>query len=525
MDVGEGRMKACLAIIVCALLFTAGLSADDGSWNATYSLSEGSLYSETENKDIALEDEILAFDGFDSGLTRAAFFFFNTAGKSIVVQAGFPVRVRLELYEDLIPGTKDQIGLFFSQSKYGPEGDELEYARLVFGDILKTGKYPKDEYIEHSWEYFLPKDVPLRKELPAASIPDWFDFSISQDGVEVPCTTVVAEAALVSGAEFVKALDITFHFRHVLSFKAGEKSRVNVRYVSDCRSGGSNMGMFMVDSYSYAYILGTGRTWKGPIGRLYLAVPAAADPSLPGSFKRYGRMGRKDVYLALNYEPDPEDEISIGYARRGEIAASYLESIWFGERSEAELPKKPSQEFVTVLGASSFLKDTAAVYTEGGVILNAGFAPLSLFDGVRETAWCEGAKGDGIGEWVEFELIRDVEALDVQNGYNRSFTRIEGKNIDAYYELNNRPKTMEIVSADGKVKKTLSLRDTKEMQSFDKVFLPKGAYKLFVRDVFKGTKWQDTCIGEIIFHPASYLYQEFASDAFLKTHAGDISEP
>ncbi len=518
-------MRESLAALGCALLFTAGLSADDGSWNATYSLSEGSLYSQTESKDIALEDEILAFDGFESGLTRAAFFFSNTASKTLAVQAGFPVRVRLELYEDLIPGTRDQTGLFFSQSKYGPEGNELEYARLVFANTLKTGKYPSDEYIEHTREYFLPKDVPLRKELPAASIPEWFDFSISQDGAEVPCTTVVAEAALVPGAGSVKALDITFHFRHVLSFTAGAKSRVNVRYVSDCRSGGANMGMFMVDSYSYAYILGTGRTWKGPIGRLYLAVPAAADPGLPASFKRYGRMGGKDVYLAANYEPYPDDEISLGFSSRGEFAASYLESIWFGEKNEAALPKKPSQDFVTVLGSSSFLKDTAAVYTEGGVIVNAGFAPLSLFDGVRETAWCEGAKGDGIGEWVEFELIRDVEALDVQNGYNRSFTRIEGKNIDAYYGLNNRPKTIEIASKDGKIMETLSLGDTKEMQSFDRVFLPKGVYRLIVGDVFKGTKWQDTCIGEIIFHPASYLYQEFASDAFLKAHTADIAGP
>jgi hypothetical protein len=514
-------MRRIVLTFTFALVIGAA-PADDGSWSATYSLSEGSLYSETENKDIALVDEILAFDGFQSGITRAAFFFANTSGRDLTVQAGFPVRVRLELLEDIIPGTKDQMGLFFNQSKYGPEGDELGYARLVFANALKTGKYPEDEFIEHSMEYFLPKDVPLRRELPIQSVPDWFDFSISQDATDVPCATVVIEAVLAGSS---KALDITFHFRHVLSFKAGAKSRVDVRYVSDCGSGGNNMGMFMMNSYSYSYILGTGRTWKGPIGRLYLAVPSGAEPGLPVVFRRLGRMGKKDVYLAADYEPGIEDEISMGYAARGETAESYLESIWFEERREAELPKKPADDFVVVKGASSYLKDTAAVYTEDGVISKAGFGPLSLFDGVLETSWCEGAKGDGIGEWVEFELKLDVEALDVQNGYTRSFTSIRGRNIDAYYELNNRPKTVEIVSADEKKRWTVFLKDTKELQSFDGVDLPAGVYRLFIRDVYKGSKWQDTCMGEIIFHPASSLFRQFQSDAFLKAHALDISGP
>jgi hypothetical protein len=287
------------------------------------------------------------------------------------------------------------------------------------------------------------------------------------------------------------------------------------------------MGMFIANTYSYSYILGTGRTWKGPIGRLYLAVPFGTEPGLPKAFARLGRMGKKDVYLAANYEPAKDDGISMGYADRKEISASYLEFIWFdnNNRMEMRLPKTPASDFIGLKGASSYLKDTAAVYTLDGVISAAGFGPLSLFDGIRETSWCEDAKGDGIGEWVEFELKRDVEALDVQNGYNRSFTHIEGRDIDTFYEKNNRPKVIEIVSTDGKVRKPLSLADDKELQFFDGVFLPKGTYKLFIRDVYKGTRWQDTCIGEIVFHPASPLYSKFVSDGFLKTHSADIAGP
>ena len=509
-----------------AVLFAAAaavLFADDGSWSSTYSLSEGSLYAETENADIALRDEILRFDGFESGVTRAIFFFSNTTARDVKVQAGFPIRVRLQLFEDLLPGTKGKTGLFFSQSKYGPTGNEIEYAAIALGNALKRAVLSEDALIEHSAEYFLPGDVPVRREAPASSIPDLFNFGVSQDGGAVASPAVVIEAAVktIQGSE--KVLDITFHFRHSLIFKAGMDSRVEVSYVSDCLSGESNMGSYIAARYSYTYILGTGRTWKGSIGRLYLAVPFGLEPELPRAFARLGKLGHSDVYLAENYEPAPDDGISMERDTNEGISPGYLKLIWFDDVRTATAPAVPAESFLTVKGASSFLRDTAAVYTPDGVIPKAGFGPLSLFDGIPETAWCEGAAGDGIGEWVEFELSRDVEALSIWSGYNRSFTGIEGKDIDTYFEKNNRPRTLEIVSADGKAKRTLELADVKTPQSFDRVFLPKGRYKLFIRAVYKGTKWQDTCLGEIVFHPASPLFQRFMADEFLKAHEREIT--
>src|SRR4030042_3754412 len=130
-------MKKTTAALTIMFALTVGANADDGTWSAPYSRSEGPLYSEMENADIALQDEILAFDGFQSGLTRATFFFSNTSSKAVEVQAGFPVRVSLDVEEDSVPGKKNQTGYFFSLSKYGPAGDELKFARLIFGSSLK----------------------------------------------------------------------------------------------------------------------------------------------------------------------------------------------------------------------------------------------------------------------------------------------------------------------------------------------------------------------------------------------------
>ncbi|MCX7787199.1 MAG: hypothetical protein N2442_05845 [Spirochaetes bacterium] len=512
--------------VACFLLIFPILSSytDDGSWNANYSLSGGALYSETEHQDVALVDEILVFDGFEEGTTRAVFFFSNTSAKDLEVQAGFPVQVCLFLEEDVIPGTKDQKGFFFKEQQYGPPSNAIEYSRVALGKALKTGEFPVDEYIGHSTEYFLSKDVPVRNEISASDISDWFELSIMQDGKPVPLTTVVTEAKLVKGKERDSQvmLEITFHYRHVLRFKAGMTSRVEVRYTSECASGSDRGGSKETTSYSYTYILGTGRTWKGSIHRLYLITPGGANPTLPQAFQRLGRMGGKEVYLAERYEPSPEDTIVMRAVQIEQVYEAYLNSIWFGNRQVLEPPKKPAQDFVVVKGASSFLRETADSYTLEGVIPNVGFRPLSLFDGFPETAWCEGVPGDGIGEWVEFELKQDTEAIDVWNGYQRASHRIEGKNLHQYFGWNNRVKTLEIVSSDGKIRKTLNLKDSQEKQTFEDLYLPKGTYRAYVREIYKGTRWQDTCLGELVFHPASSLYPRLKSDPFLKEQVAPL---
>lgn len=517
-------MKVALIVLTISLIAGTTLSADDGSWSSTYALTEGSLYSVTENADIALVDEILVFDGFDSGMTRAAFFFKNTSSKALEVQAGFPIKVQLDLEEDTIPGTKNKNGYFFRVSKYGHHRHQLDFARIIFGSSLKKADGAEEDFMGRTYEYFVESDITARREIDAAALAPLFNFSITQDGRKIPLTSAVIETRLVKGTGFPK-LDVTFHFRHTLSFVAGTESRVDVRYESDYCTGGDNMGYFIVQSYYYDYILGTGRTWKGPIARLYFALPVGLKPELPSAFKRLGRMGAKDIYLAEQYEPQIKDGIVIENKKREGGGEGYYESLWFSNKKEAKLPKRPAQEFVLVKGASSFLKETADVYTEDGVITRAGFGPFSLFDGIRQTAWCEGVDDDGIGEWVEFELKEDVEALDIQNGYNRSFVAIQGRNIDGFYSLNNRPKVLELISADGKTTLTLPLADSPAIQSFADIYLPKGVYKLIIKDVYRGTKWRDTCLGEIVFYPASTLYSRLRGDAFLKSQAAFIAGP
>lgn len=132
-------------------------------------------------------------------------------------------------------------------------------------------------------------------------------------------------------------------------------------------------------------------------------------------------------------------------------------------------------------------------------------ASLTLFDGklysVRgliddnpQTAWVEGKEDEGIGEWVEFifDPIREIKTIKLINGYARS---------EELFKANNRVKRAEI-SFDGK-------RFPIEMEFKDMVMEPHiikfpnpiraERVRITILDVYKGAKYNDTCISEISF--------------------------
>jgi hypothetical protein len=224
---------------------------------------------------------------------------------------------------------------------------------------------------------------------------------------------------------------------------------------------------------------------------------------LPKAFRLVGDHGGYRLYLAADYEPVETDCIKLPYTVEALGFPPTLQERWFGKSPVyAPKPGATASPFVSVRGASSFLKGTAAVYTEAGIIKDADFGPLSLVDGVRETCWCEGKSDDGIGEWVEVELTEAVAACSIQNGFVRSLTEIPGKDIHTFYQKNNRVKTLEVSPVDGTIVQTLALADEQALQRFNLALSP-GTYRFTIRGVYPGTTWKDTCLGEIIFYQAN----------------------
>jgi hypothetical protein len=158
-----------------------------------------------------------------------------------------------------------------------------------------------------------------------------------------------------------------------------------------------------------------------------------------------------------------------------------------------------------------------------------------MFDKDYTTTWVEGKKGDGIGEAIYKVIPEDCKTINIFNGY--------GKN-QSLYEQNNRPKNIQLtclvgINPDGAVTEThviyktqqfpetymIELTDTfgvqnysfpfnhEQLMGFKKSVIEKyksefdikmGSVqiilKLTIRDVYKGSKWDDTCISEMYFN-------------------------
>ena len=151
---------------------------------------------------------------------------------------------------------------------------------------------------------------------------------------------------------------------------------------------------------------------------------------------------------------------------------------------------------VKSIEASSYLKEVGKPDNHYG--------PNKAYDSDYNTAWVEGADGHGIGEWIKFTFaehwkarrkdtdIKWISRISVINGFAAS---------KAIYFANNRVKRLGLEFSDG-TKLEINLKDGNgDYQSFplkDKKIKAKWC-KMTILDVYKGSKYDDTCISNVIF--------------------------
>ncbi|XOK64932.1 NADase-type glycan-binding domain-containing protein [Paenibacillus elgii] len=109
-----------------------------------------------------------------------------------------------------------------------------------------------------------------------------------------------------------------------------------------------------------------------------------------------------------------------------------------------------------------------------------------LTDGNTKTGWCEGIKGDGIGETVTFEFgeHREVSGIDLINGLAQSLQT---------FKANNRVKSLKAEFSDGSSE---ILNASFVQMNFDKK-VKTSFIKLTILEVEKGDKYSDTCMSEV----------------------------
>lgn len=163
-------------------------------------------------------------------------------------------------------------------------------------------------------------------------------------------------------------------------------------------------------------------------------------------------------------------------------------------RADASLKEVERRLHVTSVEASSFLWNDWNAFQEN-------YHPNYIADDDPTTAWVEGQKGVGKGEWVRMRVtpLRDATRLRlrVRNGYQKS---------DRLWKANGRPRTVTVTLLPSKVAATRTLVDQMGWQELlvDQPRGPLEAIELRVDDVTPGEKYEDTCVSDVqIFVTAS----------------------
>lgn len=180
---------------------------------------------------------------------------------------------------------------------------------------------------------------------------------------------------------------------------------------------------------------------------------------------------------ATPVQPDdgaPEDETT---SSEGEPSSDVEQSS-----SDAETPAAVKFDDIS----------SSSVLTPGRVYsYDAKFAA----DGDFTSAWIEGAKGNGVDEWLLFEAEtpQTVSGLSISNGLVKTAQ---------YFDQNNRVKKVKIEFSDGtSIEK--ELKDGYEDEKLEKITfdapVTTTSVKLTILEVYDGTKYDDTCISEVTF--------------------------
>lgn len=177
----------------------------------------------------------------------------------------------------------------------------------------------------------------------------------------------------------------------------------------------------------------------------------------------------------------------------GEYADVYWEDSVNAERALRGLPPRPPYEEPTLLArASSTLRPQAG----------NRYDPALALDDKLATAWCEGARGDGVGEWIEVRArhLPDWKSplcqVLIVPGYAKS---------EAAYQQNGRVTRLRISScAHPEASFDGDVESYHFNQPYPLVKVPPGAlkgeancFRLTILSVSRG-RAPDTCISEIL---------------------------
>lgn len=253
------------------------------------------------------------------------------------------------------------------------------------------------------------------------------------------------------------------------SFNAGEEKKVTNRYTQHYVHG------YDTDWLWLEYILTTGAFWKGRIGTIDVYVHYGSQP-----FYNFSATGPG------NAETEIDESARVIHYRYRNV--------------------EPEKNFT--LRFPSLIQKTES----SGHLASRryDYSPKSAHDNDLSTAWVEGERDDGIGEWLTFSISPGVAGGKLPGGFKVSKIGIINgcAKDDAIFAMNNRVKKFTLryiwfdtdVAREGTAR-SYTLRDTRNLQFItfpQPVYMSEVTFQIL--DVYRGTKYRDTCISEVRFY-------------------------
>lgn len=169
-----------------------------------------------------------------------------------------------------------------------------------------------------------------------------------------------------------------------------------------------------------------------------------------------------------------------------------IESIYSHQYIIGINDKEGNSLLVSNIKASSFLYDK-----------KYNHKPEMSCDYDEKTAWC--VKGNGKGEWIRF----DVEESQLHYKGIMNLYRVLIKNgltiNNKFYYSNNRVKKL-LFEFSGGERKIIELKDNRLDYQIFVMNIKTKWIKITIQDIYKGEKYNDTCISELNFetwkHPS-----------------------
>jgi hypothetical protein len=324
------------------------------------------------------------------------------------------------------------------------------------------------------------------------------NYQISVDGKDLRSTNVSGVkdkgSETTSGQVWQQNIStIKSWKKSVIPFEQNQTRDVTVRYSARyAESDESVSDDSHVSDATFAYSLSPAATWKGPIGKGKIEInilhPEPEDVSVEKPKERFKKIS--DTHYEWEFEnlkPTLADDIRI-------VAHSKYDSYPTGY-SEEDIHRHASY---IIREHQYFLDHTDYDATASSALPPQGKRNYDVVnikaDPQRElqTPWCEGVKGDGIGESITLDVKRPLPlyAILIRPGYWEYGS-------DNAWKKNNRVAALEITLNDDR-----TFTETIPDEIFKEPYLirvrdytkPVNKIKLVIKGVHRGTQFRDTCI-------------------------------